>query len=233
MANGAGSPDCSICRFVVTGDEKNECGKHKFIIPKGSSEKLCNDWQHYKGHSKHDFRSLSPGILYYYSYASSQPPAPLDNFEHFHNQIEYITLPLVDDPEFGWALYYRNGHFDSSYIPDGRITIDFDDWGLLFEVTEAQRIFHGGGRRQDDGSWKKEWSKGSQRIIHCPNDPDILYKWMNRQVDVERALCKFGNLRSDYLYPVRLLILCEPDGVNKMLRLRLYMPMYGEFARHT
>lgn len=231
MANGTGFPDCNSCRYYVSVEERKECGKHNFIIPKGCSEILCKDYQHYKSHSEHHFRSLSPGILYHYSYASNQQPIPLDKFDHFKKPIEYIILTLVDDPEFGWAIYYVNPNPNSDYRLESKVTIQIDNKKFLFEVAQAQRIFYGGCSRQNDGTWEQRWKKGVQNIIFSPTDPYLLYKWLNKQFDVEKILYKFGTVRSESLSIIRLFILCEPDQSENMLYLRPYIPMYGEFAR--
>ena len=233
MPNGKGFPDCSNCRFLASVENRKECEKHKFIIPQISFEKLCNDWQDHKGNSKHHFRSLSHGILYYYSYASNQPPVPLDKFEHFVREVEYFTVDLVEDPEFGWSLYYINANNNSTYELPSELAIQIDELIIQFEVAEASRIFHGGGTRQDDGTWKKHWTKGSRRIIFCPSDPDILYKWLNKYFEVEEILYRFSHIRTDYLLPVRLEILCEPDPVEKKLHIKPFIPMYGQYARRV
>ena len=231
MPNGAGSPYCGNCRFIVTSDDKKECGLHDFIIPKCSLDILCKDYQHYKSHSEHHFGSLSPGILYHYSYASNQQPIPLDKFEHFKRLIEYIVLTLVDDPEFGWAIYYVNPTPNSGYQLENKVTIQIDNKKYLFEVAQAQRIYYGGVSRQNDGTWEQRWSKGTQNIIFSPSDPYLLYKWLDKQFDVEKVLYKLGTVRSESLSVVRLFILCEPDEVENILHIRPYIPMYGEFAR--
>lgn len=232
MANGAGSPDCNNCRFVVRKNEVKRCDKHKFIIPIGIFEIICKDWKHYEGKTNEDFSFLLPGILYYYKYSSEQPPAKLDNFKYFNRKIQYSTLLLVEDPEFGWSIY-DNDINNTLRFKQNSVTIQLDNSNILFEIAEAQRIFYNGGEFQADGSWKKAWSKGRQRIIFCPQDPDILYKWLNKQFDVERILYKFSSQRSSFLSPVRLYLLCELDQVGKKLRIKPFIPMYGEFSRHT
>lgn len=228
MANGAGSPDCWNCRFVVIVEDRKECSKHNFIIPKGGSEKICKDWQDEK-HTSHHFNELLPGILYYYSYASKEPPTPLDQFEHFKKQVEYISLNLVYDTEFGWSLYCKNENKEISYDAHGTVSIILDGSSFHFEVAEATRLFYG---LQDDGTCKRGWSKGLQKIIYCPSDPVILYKWLNKQFDVEAILYKFSHARSMLYTPtINLFILCEPNRTENALHLKPNFSLYGELAR--
>lgn len=228
MANGAGSSDCWNCRFVITTGDRKECSKHSFIIPKLNQEKLCADWQSNKDHSTHHFRNLLHGILYYYSYASNQPPAPLDQFEYFKKQIEYISLTLVYDTEFGWSIYCVNENKGIQYDVQETVTLILDGSRLSFEVAEATRLFYGLSE-QNDG---RGWSKGIQKIIYYPSDPVILYKWLNKQFDVEAILYKFSHARSMLYSPiVNLFILCESDRSENTLRLKPHIPLYGELAR--
>ncbi len=228
MANGAGSSDCWGCRFVISVEDRKECGKHHFIIPRLTNEKLCNDWQDNKNHTSHHFQNLSPGILYYFSYASNQPPAPLDQFEYFKKQIEYISLTLVYDTEFGWSIYCVNENKGIQYDVQETVTLILDDSRLSFEVAEATRLFYGLSE-QNNG---RGWSKDIQKIIHYPSDPVVLYKWLNKQFDVEAILYKFSHARSMLYSPIaKIFILCESDKSENTLRLKPDIPMYGELAR--
>lgn len=231
MPNGRGSPDCHICKFVVSNEDRKECSKHKFVIPRISSEKLCCDWQHNETHTRRPFPKLLPGVLYYYSYASIQKPEPLDTFEHFNKSIEYFFVSLCDDLEYGWSLYLRQTDYKYFPTPGGKVTLQLNNTESEFEIVDATRIHSQGCTRQEDGSLKKRWSRGNQRIIYCPLDPFILYTWLDSFFNVERILFHYRKALREYLSAFRIHILFEAVPTENVLRIKPDIHMYGEFGR--
>lgn len=168
-------PECPTCDFFH--QQTHRCTKHSFTMPSVEWYTLCSDWQR-DGQQLGDDR-LHNDHLYYYSAASSEfRITPLAPFTSLQNLI--VSVAIREDAELGWVILPRTNekHFPSPGLP---AIVHIEGESLRFEITNAERKL---AIEPRVGSSKPQAHTQAVTMLHYPQQPDLLYQWLNSFVDM-------------------------------------------------
>jgi len=226
MPNGRGSPDCRICDHARRTDDLWSCRKHNIFIPE-IGEVICSSWEHSGG--KNPFPNINIGTLYYYSYASLNPPVPLSSFEKLRTRRIFINASVHHDNELGWSIYLSD--FNHKYFPGpgNSIMIQLNGKTTNFEIAEPTRTIPRGSQRTDEGTWQTLYVTVNQRIICRLEQPDLLFHWLQEHLHISPILQRFEkNLR---LRGFGIMIFLEIEPNSGIVALQPNLNSYYEYRR--
>jgi hypothetical protein len=175
--------DCRHCDFLTYHENLPHCLHHGFPMPWISTWTGCRDWQQ---HQSHDLiHTLAPGVFYYY--VGDPPPMPFAPVTALHQRITEVSIH--EHGLLGWVLSVND---DSLYEcfpePGEQVNVLLADRAYQFTIAD--------GEWYDQIGWSVESKEPNGemlfprriRILFCPHAPQVLYQWMNRDVDVNMLM---------------------------------------------
>lgn len=203
-------------------------------MPYGCGELICADWQHNNWKST-EFASLKPGQLYYYSYAYFSPPEKLRDFQSLQNFI--FSVSIHQDDELGWAFYINEDRHPWFPEPQEHLRVHLKNAPHLFKVVDVQRKLWIGSRRTPSGDSYQNYSTRIQRVIYCPESPEMLYEWLNVYLDMRNLIADAEKHRqTEMLLPLGILALMESVEQHSLYTLHpdlfWYKDYYKDYSRN-
>lgn len=229
MPNGRGSPQCYNCDFYTTSQDARNCRKHNFVMPTITSEVLCNDWKH--AGSRKPFPSLSPGFLYYYSYASQNRPEPLYHFDQLQQQLIFSSVWLSKDQEYGWAIHLNQYDYKNFPGPGEQVTIGVDEKELQMNVIDVERDQRRGSSRNAEDKWETRYERGIQRLIFAPSSPGVVYEWLDGIFNLDAIISEYEKRSREIPIPTWLYFFIEINPKLGTFKLRPNLVHYADFQR--
>jgi hypothetical protein len=198
-------------------------------MPIISSEILCSDWAH--AESGKPFPALSPGFLYYYSYASQNRPEPLYHFDLLQQQLVFSSVWLCKDQEYGWAIHLNKYDYKHFPGPGEQVTIRVNEKKLQVNIIDVERDLRRGSSRNAEGKWETRFERGIQRLIYTPSSPDVFYDWFNGIFDFDAIINEYEKRSKDIPIPFWFYFFIEINPGLGPFKLRPNLIHYSDFQR--
>lgn len=223
MPNGKYEPQCGNCiHFSSDSAGRRNCKLHNFVMPAFSDYVVCANWRsiwNEKGINLF-YEILINGFLYRWAEYRFELPRQIGPFEEIQELLLDLSVPLVENPEYGWSIYISA--WDQRIFPQlgETVAITLDDISEQFYVADIE-ITVTYTHREADGKLHMEDRAEIQRAIIPVANAKNLVEWIERHHDLAEAR---RNHESN---------LENPKFLNKNKPLRLFEYLIGKPDRRV
>jgi len=210
--------ECETCIFYQKmGERDGRCTKHAFVMPRLDWPTVCLS---YRGEGQAHPQSMDAETLYYFGLASDAYYfAPLAPFKQLRAPL--LSVNVRRDHELGWIIYPRK-HLRYFPTPDTDIIVALNGQEFAFRTYSLPRTVAHEILGSEDGTPETMQHVQTLFMLACPQQPNLLYEWMNLYYDAERMFA--------YSIAPSLMAVLEVIGMGQYA---LYPDslLYGEYVR--
>lgn len=207
MPNGKYEPRCHICQNLLVEGNLRRCGKHKIIIPRAGSEKLCRDWMlneawpeltdhpidritrsglHRFSKSK-TLQNLKRGILYQYSSQWPDSMTPLAEFAELKKPM--FEVHILKHPIYQYAARVKDSLLQENLQSKGPITLRYNEHEATYVLKTIEMKITLRAKRKYVfwGKWiRQEGIINISALVNTDDKENILKTFLEEVMDLDK-----------------------------------------------